>query len=142
MGMLDNVAKEDPAGEGGDYLGEGTHTGVIEAVKLINTPVNGEAIVVEVKITESTDEKSVDKVKSVMYMDKYLAAKKAFKRMVMDVTGCSEEESKDVTMLQDIVGELQPMKGIVVEIKSFEIRTKSDKPFTKHNWSLVEKVPA
>jgi len=140
MGMLDNVAKEDPAGKGGNYLGEGNHVGVIEAVKLIETPLHDEAVVVEVRITESTDEGSVDQVKTVMYMDKYIAAKKDFKKMVMDVTGCSEEEAKDVTMLQDIVGDLQPMKGIVVNIESFMIKTKSDKPFTKHIWSLAEKA--
>ena len=137
MGMLDSVAEESPSGQGGDYLGVGNHEGVIEAVKLIKTPVNGEAIVVELRITKSSVDESVDTVKSIMYMDKYLAAKKAFVRLVMDITGCTEEEL-DKEALEAIVGEEQGMKGIAVAVQSYLIKTKSGNDFTKHNWSLLE----
>jgi len=137
MGMLENVSKESAAGDGGDYLKEGKHVAVIESVKLIETPLNGEAVVVEVRITESTTEE-VDAVKTIMYLDKYVAAKRSFKKFVMDVTDCNEAEAGDLEVLQGIVGNEQQLKGIAVEIQSYIITTKGNqKPFTKHNWSRV-----
>lgn len=135
MGMRDKIAKADIAGEQGQYLGPGNHIGVIEALKEIETPNNGDAVVLEVRLTDTdAEDHKVDEVRTVMWMiDKHKSAAGQFKRAVADILECEEEE-----ITTDLLGELfddKSLDGAEIAIRSFNVKTKENNDFTKHSFS-------
>jgi len=152
MSMLDNIKKQTPSGQGGDYLQEGQHVAIIDKVKHIETPTNGEAVVCELLVIQSTHpdiaqlleglkangDENPSVAKTVMWMDKHPGGRGDFRRFVMDIAEATEEESGDVAVLAEIVGEKNPLAGTKVEVTSISKTTKSGNPFTKHSFALVK----
>ena len=138
MGMLEEVQKHSPS-KGASYLEAGDHIAVIQAVKLITTQVNGEAVVVELRVFKSSNsEIPKNSVRTVMYMRKFVAAMASFRSFVMEVADVSEEESGDPAVLHELVGDSKPMEGVVVQIKSTLGKTKGGNDFTRHEFSACE----
>jgi len=134
MGLRDKVAGAEMAGKRGQYLGPGNHTGVIQAIKEIQTRKKEDAVVLELKVEETDSEETyAGDVYTVMWMiDRHESAAGQFKRALADIVGC-DEDGIDQDFLNTLFDE-KCLDGTRITVRSRNIKTESNNDFTLHNF--------
>lgn len=129
MGIFDTLKKQKASGTGGNYLPVGIHQGIINEVKIFESAINGEGFGMSIKITDSdSEEVKIGQNYDVSYMAKFVAAMGDFKRALMDITDCTEDEASDPASVKEIMAALA---GVKVNIRAVSKTTKAGKEVTK-----------
>lgn len=117
---------------GGNYVRPGKYIVRIDRVKEGNSSVNGDFIAFEMTVFHAFDgEHKVGENITHMLMAKHVSWLSNFKAAVMGILSCEEEEVTQEAAAE-IVGEKQPLSGLIVNMNAWEIITKQNKkPFTK-----------
>ena len=138
--------------QGGLYFLEGDYLVELDEVKMIETRKKQDCWVVSAKVLESTNPQRAPGCKPSQVivlrediLETCMGNIKAFAAAVLGIEnpdayvpedGKSVDEFWDST-LESMVADDQPLKGVKIKLNVTQIKTKSDKDFSKHSWGPV-----